>query len=269
VAWRIQATPQGVYSVQLENKAAIVTGGDSGIGHAISLGLAQAGAAVTVNYHRNQAAAETTAQAIRQLGGKVQLVHGDVSQVADIQKLVDQTVAAFGRLDIMVNNAGMETRTTLLDTTEHQFDLVIGVDLKSAFFGAQCAAKQMIKQGGSGHIINISSVHEDWPMPGNIAYCCAKGGVRMLTRTAGVELGPHGIRVVNVGPGAVDTPIDAATLADPAEKAKLNAAIPLGHVAEPEEIANLVVWLASDQASYATATTYFMDGGIMQGSVGL
>ena len=169
----------------------------------------------------------------------------------------------------MVNNAGMETRTSLLDTSERQFDLVIGVDLKSAFFGTQLAARQMIKQGGGGHIINISSVHEEWPMPGNIAYCCAKGGVRMLTRTAGVELGPHGITVVNVGPGAVDTPIDAATLADPAQKARLDAAIPRGRVAEPAEIANLVVWLASDQASYGTATTYFVDGGIMQGSVGL
>ena len=106
-------------------------------------------------------------------------------------------------------------------------------------------------------------------MPGNIAYCCAKGGIRMLTRTAGVELAPHHILVVNVGPGAVNTPIDAATLADPTQAARLDAAIPLGRVAEPSEIANLVVWLASDQASYATATTFFVDGGIMQGSVGL
>ncbi len=253
----------------LENKVAIVTGGDSGIGHAICYALAEAGAAVTINYHRNQAAAEATLQHIRQVGGKAQIVQGDVSNVADIQALVDKTVQAFGRLDVMVNNAGMETRTTLLETTERQFDLVIGVDLKSAFFGAQCAARQMIRQGGGGHIINISSVHEEWPMPGNIAYCCAKGGVRMLTRTAGVELGPHGITVVNVGPGAVDTPIDAATLADPAQKARLDAAIPIGRVAKPAEIADLVVWLASSQASYATATTYFVDGGIMQGSVGL
>lgn len=253
----------------LANKVAIVTGGDSGIGHAICVGLAQAGAAVTINYHRNQAAAETTLQQIQAEGGKAQVVQGDVSNLQDIQTLVDKTVQAFGRLDVMVNNAGMETRTALLDTTERQFDLVISIDLKSAFFGTQLAARQMIKQGGGGHIINISSVHEDWPMPGNIAYCCAKGGVRMLTRTAGVELGPHGITVVNVGPGAVDTPIDAATLADPAQKAKLDAAIPRGRVAEPAEIANLVAWLASDQASYGTATTYFIDGGIMQNSVGL
>lgn len=255
--------------MMLANKVAIVTGGDSGIGHAISVGLASEGAAVTINYHRDQAAAEETLRHIQQAGGKGQVIQANVANPADIQKLVDQTVQAFGRLDVMVNNAGMETRTSLLDTTERQFDLVIGVDLKSAFFGTQMAARQMIKQGSGGHIINISSVHEDWPMPGNIAYCCAKGGVRMLTRTAGVELGPKGITVVNVGPGAVDTPIDAKTLADPAQKAKLDAAIPIGHVAEPNEIANLVVWLASDQARYGTATTYFIDGGIMQGSVGL
>lgn len=253
----------------LDNKVAIVTGGDSGIGHAISFGLAQEGAAVTINYHRNQAAAEETLRQIQQAGGKGQLVKGDVSNLEDLQALVDNTVQVFGRLDVMVNNAGMETRTSLLDTSEHQFDLVIGVDLKSAFFGTQYAARQMIKQGGGGHIINISSVHEDWPMPGNIAYCCAKGGIRMLARTAGVELGPHGITVVNVGPGAVDTPIDAATLADPAQKVRLDSAIPIGRIAKPAEIANLVVWLASNQASYGTATTYFIDGGIMEGSVGL
>jgi glucose 1-dehydrogenase len=255
--------------MSLANKVAIVTGGDSGIGHAISVALAGAGASVTINYHHNQAAAEATLQAITQAGGKGQTVQGDVASVADIQNLVDATVKAFGRLDVMVNNAGMETRTSLLDTSEQQFDLVMAVDLKSAFFGTQIAARRMIQQGGGGRIINISSVHEDWPMPGNIAYCCSKGGMRMLTRTAGVELAPHGILVVNIGPGAVDTPIDAATLADPAQKARLEASIPLGRVAQPTEIANLVAWLASDQAGYATATTYFVDGGIMQGSVGL
>ncbi len=253
----------------LENKVAIVTGGDSGIGHAISVVLAQAGAMVTINYHRDSVAAEATLQQIKEAGGKAQVIQGDVSRPEDIQALVDMTVRTFGRLDVMINNAGMETRASLLETTEQQFDTVIGVDLKSAFFGTQIAARQMIRQGGGGHIINMSSVHEDWPMPGNIAYCCAKGGMRMLTRTAGVELGPHGIFVVNVGPGAVDTPIDAATLADPTQKARLDAAIPRGRVAQPAEIANLVAWLSSDQASYTTATTYFIDGGIMHGSVGL
>jgi glucose 1-dehydrogenase len=255
--------------MSLENKAAIVTGSDSGIGRAIALELARQGASVTINYHKNEDAANATKKEIEDGGGRAQVIQADVSNLADIQRLVDGTVAAFGRLDILVNNAGMETRTSTLDTTEHQFDMVIAIDLKSAFFGVQLAAKQMIKQGGGGRIINISSIHEDWPMPGNSPYCAAKGGVRMLTRTAGVELAPHGITVVGVAPGAVHTPIDEVTLADPAQKAKLESAIPLGRVAEPAEIANLVAFLASDGASYGTATTYTVDGGMMQASVGL
>lgn len=255
--------------MSLSGKVAIVTGGDSGIGHAISLELGRQGASVTVNYHKDQASADATVKAIQDAGGTAQAVQGDVSSVADLQNLVDQTVSAFGRLDVMVNNAGMETRTSTLETTERQFDLVIGVDLKSAFFGVQLAAKQMIAQGDGGRIINISSIHEDWPMPGNAPYCAAKGGVRMLTRTAGVELAPHGITVVGVAPGAVHTPIDAETLADPVQRAKLEGAIPLGRVAKPEEIAHVVAFLASDRASYGTAATYVVDGGMMQASVGL
>src|SRR5262245_29029835 len=134
----------------LENKVAIVTGGDSGIGHAISLELGAQGASVTVNYHKDEASAKATVDAIVAAGGKAQAVQGDVSSVADLQNLVDSAVKAYGRLDVMVNNAGMETRTSTLDTTERQFDMVIGVDLKSAFFGVQLAAKQMIKQGSGG-----------------------------------------------------------------------------------------------------------------------
>jgi glucose 1-dehydrogenase len=146
---------------------------------------------------------------------------------------------------------------------------VLSINLKSAFFGTQIAARQMIRQGGGGRIINITSVHEDWPMPGNTAYCLAKGGMRMLTRTAGVELAPHGVLVVGVGPGAVATPINLSTMADPALLSKLDGAIPLGRMAQPEEIANVVAFLASDGASYLTATTIFADGGMMQASVGL
>ena len=175
----------------------------------------------------------------------------------------------FGRLDIMVNNAGIETRTSVLDTTEDQYERVMDINLKSAFFGTQIAAKQMIAQGGGGRIINMSSVHEDWPMPGNTAYCLSKGGMRMLTRTAGVELGPHGVQVVGVGPGAVATPINTSTMDDPAKMKTLDAAIPLGRMAEPEEIACVVAFLADEGASYLTATTVFADGGIMHSSPGL
>ena len=140
----------------------------------------------------------------------------------------------------------------------------MAVNLKSAFFGTQLAAKQMVAQGGGGRIINISSVHEDWPMPGNIAYCVSKGGMRMLTRTAGVTLAPHGISVVGVGPGAVATPINASTEEDPVKLKKLREAIPMGRMAKPREIAEVVAFLADDAPSYMTATTVIVDGGIMR-----
>jgi glucose 1-dehydrogenase len=208
-------------------------------------------------------------QQIAKLGSQSIGVAADVSKLADLQKLIDAAMSRFGRVDILVNNAGIETRTSVLDTTEAQYEAVMRVNLKSAFFATQIAARQMIKQGGGGRIINITSVHEDWPMPGNTAYCLAKGGMRMLTRTAGLELAKHNILVVGVGPGAVDTPINLSTMNDPAKLAALNAAIPLGRMARPSEIASVVAFLAGDGASYLTATTIFADGGIMQGSVGL
>jgi len=255
--------------MSLKGKVAIVTGGNSGIGKAIALGLATAGANIVIDYVVQPEATEALEKQIASLGDQSIGVDADVSRVDDLQKLIDAAVAKFGRLDIMVNNAGVETRTSVLDTTEAQYEKVLSINLKSAFFGTQIAAKQMIKQGGGGRIINITSVHEDWPMPGNTAYCLAKGGMRMLTRTAGVELAPHGVLVVGVGPGAVATPINLSTMHDPALLKKLNAAIPLGRMAQPEEIANVVVFLAGDGASYLTATTIFADGGIMQSSVGL
>ena len=148
----------------------------------------------------------------------------NVSQILDLRRLIETAVAKLGRVAIMVNNAGVEARTSVLDTTEAQYDKVLGINLKSAFFGTQLAAKQMIKQGNGGRIINITSVHEDWPMPGNTAYYVSKGGMRMLTRTAGVELAPHNILVVGVGPGAIAIPINLSTMTDPAFLGKLNSA---------------------------------------------
>jgi len=255
--------------MSLNNKTAIVTGGNSGIGQAIVLELARQGARGVIDYLFHPEATEALEQQIAKLGSQAIGVKADVSKLADLQKLVDAAVSKFGRLDIMVNNAGIETRTSVLDTTEAQYDGVMAINLKSAFFGTQIAAKQMVKQGSGGRIINITSVHEDWPMPGNTAYCLAKGGMRMLTRTAGVELAPHNILVVGVGPGAVATPINLSTMNDPAKLAQLDAAIPLRRMARPEEIASVVGFLAGDGASYITATTVFTDGGIMQNSVAL
>jgi glucose 1-dehydrogenase len=255
--------------MSLKGKVAIVTGGNSGIGKAIAVALARQGANLVIDYISHPEATEVLEQQIIALGDQAIGVDADVSKVADLQNLVNTAVKKFGRLDIMVNNAGVETRTSVLDTTEAQYDKVLQINLKSAFFGTQLAARQMIKQGGGGRIINITSVHEDWPMPGNTAYCLSKGGVRMLTRTAGVELAPHQIMVVGVGPGAVATPINLSTMKDPALMKKLDAAIPLGRMARPEEIASVVAFLAGDGASYITATTIFADGGIMHSSPGL
>src|SRR6476619_2371310 len=253
----------------LEGKVAIVTGGNSGIGKSIVLALAAEGANIVIDYVANEQATEDLERQVAALGDKSIGVDADVSKVADLNRLIAAAVEAFGRVDIMVNNAGVETRTSILDTTEQQYEKVLDINLKSAFFGTQLAAKQMIAQGGGGRIINITSVHADWPMPGNTPYCLYKGGVRMLTRTAGVELGPHGITVVGVGPGAVATPINRSTMDDPAKMKTLDAAIPLGRMADPSEIGSVVAFLAGDGASYITATTIFADGGIMQGSPGL
>jgi glucose 1-dehydrogenase len=253
----------------LEGKVAIVTGGNSGIGKAIVLALAGAGANVVIDYVADEAATEELVKQLEGMGRKSIGVNADVSKVADLQRLVDSAVEQFGRLDIMVNNAGIETRTSVLDTTEAQYEKVLDINLKSAFFGTQLAAKQMIAQGGGGRIINISSVHEDWPMPGNAAYCLSKGGMRMLTRQAGQELGPHEIRVVGVGPGAVATPINTSTINDPEKMKTLNTAIPLGRMAQPEEIGSVVAFLAGDGASYVNGTTIFADGGLMHSSPGL
>ncbi|MGZ8661813.1 MAG: SDR family NAD(P)-dependent oxidoreductase, partial [Actinomycetota bacterium] len=201
--------------MSLKGKVAIVTGGNSGIGKSIVLALAREGADLVIDYVARPDATEDLVRQVEALAARAIGVDADVSEVDDLRNLVDTTVKTFGRVDIMVNNAGVETRTSVLDTTEEQYELVLRVNLKSAFFATQLAARQMIAQGDGGRIINISSIHEDWPMPGNTAYCLSKGGMRMLTRTAGVELAPHGITVVGVGPGAVDTPINRSTEADP------------------------------------------------------
>ena len=255
--------------MSLKNKVAIVTGANSGIGLAVAVELARQGANIVIDFVSHPEAADALEKQIIALGDQAISIKADVSKVADLQTLVDTAVQKFGHLDIMVNNAGVETRTSVLETTEEQYEKVLAINLKSAFFGTQLAAKQMIKQGGGGRIINITSVHEDWPMPGNTAYCLSKGGMRMLTRTAGVELAPHNILVVGVGPGAVATPINLSTMNDPVLLKKLDAAIPLGRMAKPEEIGSVVAFLAGEGASYVTATTIFTDGGLMQGSPGL
>jgi glucose 1-dehydrogenase len=249
--------------MQLQGKVAVVTGGSLGIGAGIARRLAAEGAAVTLDYFSHRDAADAVATDIFRAGGKALVVQADVSQVADVQRLVAQAVSQFGRLDILINNAGVEQPTPFENVTEQQWDHQLAVDLKGVFFAAQAAWRQFVAQGGGGVIINVSSVHEELPMVGNSVYCAAKGGLRMLTRTLASEVARHNVRMVNIGPGAINTPINAATLDDPQKKAALINEIPLRRVGTPDDIANAVVWLASDQASYITGTTLFVDGGLM------
>ena len=253
----------------LTGKTVAVTGGNTGIGKAIVLAAAAEGANVVVDYLMHPEYTAQVVAAAEDAGGCAVGVEADVSKVPELERVIATAVEEFGRLDVLVSNAGIESRTGLLDTTEAQFDSLIDVNLKSAFFGAQLAARQFVDQRSGGLVITISSTHEDWPMPGNIAYCVSKGGVKMLTRTAGVELGPMGVRFVNIAPGAVSTPINALTENDPVQLARLTDTIPLGRLAQADEIAQLAVFLASDQASYISATTVTVDGGLSQWSVGL
>lgn len=248
--------------MQLDQKVAIVTGSDSGIGRAIAIQFAQEGAAVVINYAHAQDKAEQVREIIERNNGKVLVIQADVSQYQQAMGLIQQTVEHFNRLDIMVNNAGMEIHNAFLDVTEEQWDRVLSVDLKGAFFCAQAAAREMVKRKTAGRIINISSVHEDLAMPRNAPYCCAKGGIRMMTRTICLELAPYNITVNNIAPGAIDTPIDADVKADPEKMGALLKEIPQHRMGQPEEVAKLALFLASDAAAYVTGSTYIIDGGL-------
>jgi glucose 1-dehydrogenase len=252
--------------VRLENKVAIVTGAGTGIGKAIAERFAQEGAAVVIDYVGKPDNAAQVVQQIEGAGGKALAVEADVSQQEQVQNLIEQTVQKFGRLDILVNNAGVETKIPFLELPLEVWSRTIAIDLTGPFLCAQAAAKRMVQQGGAGRIINISSVHEDMPMPTNAAYCAAKGGLRMFMRTICVELAPHGITVNNIGPGAIDTPMDAPLKAHPEMMKALLAEIPVGRMGKPEEIAGLATYLASDEAGYVTGSTYFIDGGMLRQS---
>jgi len=250
--------------MRLQGKVAIVTGAATGIGKAIAVRFAQEGVAVTIDYVGHTGPAGEVVGAIEHAGGRALAINADISNEDDVRHLVDQTISKWGRLDILVNNAGVEEKHPFLDVPLALWKKTIAIDLTGPWLCTQAAARQMIKQGESGRIINISSVHEDMPMPTNAAYCAAKGGLRMLMRTLAVELGPHQITVNNIGPGAIDTPMDASLKAQPELMKILLGEIPLGRMGKPEDVAGLAVYLASDEASYVTGSTYFIDGGMLR-----
>jgi glucose 1-dehydrogenase len=250
--------------MRLENKVAIVTGSATGIGEAIAIRFAREGAAVVVDYVGKPDAPSGVEKAITSFGGKTISVEADVSDPKQVETLIEATVKAFGRLDIVVNNAGIEKKAAFVDYPLDELHKILAVNLVGPFLVSQAAARQMIKQGQGGRLINISSVHEDLPMPTNAAYCVSKGGLRMLTRTIAVELAKDKITVNNIGPGAVYTPIDADVEAQPEMEKSLMSEIPLNRWGKPEEIASLAVFLASDESAYITGSTYFIDGGMLR-----
>jgi glucose 1-dehydrogenase len=250
--------------VQLENKVAIVTGSSSGIGKGIALAFGEEGAAVTADYRSHPDEAKDVVERIEDAGGKAVSVQADITRPEDVANLVRRAVEEFGRLDIMVNNAGIEHKMPFLETPLEVWNKVVAVNLTGPWLGCQEAAKLLVSQGGSGRIINISSVHEDLPMPTNSPYCAAKGGLRMLTRTIAVELAPYGITVNNIASGAVETPMDMPLKEHPEQMQKLLSEIPLRRMGKPEEIAALAVYLASDASAYVTGSTFFIDGGMIR-----
>lgn len=260
-----EAPAEGLRQVEhryLEGRRALVTGGDSGIGQEVCLELAAHGAAVAINYVGAADEATRMVGRIEGAGGKAIAVAMDVSQEGDVQRAFAEAKEAFGGVDLLVNNAGLEHPYALLDMPLDAWRKVIDVNLTGSFLCAREAARMMVDGGHTGTIVNMSSVHEQIPWEHFSHYCASKGGMKLFTQSIAKELAPSGIRVVSVAPGAIDTPINKDVLADPKASALVKAEIPLGRWGHVNDVARAVAWLASDHASYVTGATLFVDGGM-------
>ncbi len=252
---------------RLNGKVVAVTGGSQGIGLAIAQRFAQEGADISFCYRSNKPGADAVVENIQKLGRKAAGFQCDVGSVSEGQKFIADTVAQFGRIDVLVNNAGLERNADFWNVTEADYDAVLNVNLKGLFFITQAFVKhRMAAPAGDkkpgGKIINISSVHEELPFPHFASYCASKGGVKMLTRNLSIELAPLGITINSIAPGAIETPVNTKLLNDPAKLGALLENIPLKRLGKPEDVASMAVFLASDESSYATGTTFFIDGGL-------
>lgn len=251
--------------MRLRDKVALITGASSGIGKAIATSFASEGAHVAVNYRPGGSTDAQAAQAeadgfpTSSIG-----VGADVSNREAVQAMFDEVIAQFGRIDIVVNNAGIEIKKPFLEATDEEWNKVLGINLFGSFVVSQIAARQMVKQGDGGKLIYISSVHEDIPFPEYTAYCASKGAIRMMMRNLAMELAPHKINVNNIAPGAIATPINQAVLQDPEARKNAISEIPWGRFGRPEEVANVAVFLASAESEYVTGSTYYVDGGLTQ-----
>jgi glucose 1-dehydrogenase len=248
----------------LSNKIAIITGSGQGIGQGIAERFARDGAKVVVDYIGDPAGAQQTLKAIEAAGSQGVIVDADITKAEDRQKLIETAVSSFGAVDILVNNAGMEKRADFWEVAEADYDKVMGVNLKGPFFLTQVFVNKLRELKRKGNIVNISSVHEDMVFPGFSTYCLSKGALRMFTRDLAVELGPLGITINNVAPGAIETPINKNLMANKTEMSALIKNIPLGRMGSVNDVASLVSFLASDDAAYITGSTYVVDGGLLR-----
>jgi NAD(P)-dependent dehydrogenase (short-subunit alcohol dehydrogenase family) len=243
----------------LAGKVALVTGAGRGIGRCIALQLAAAGCHVAINYYVEPERAEQTVGELTGLGVEASAIYGDVGSRADVASMIDAAISRFGRLDVLVNNAGTQTWTPFLEVTDDEWDLVIRTNLKGSFLCTQAAARFM-KDHGGGAVVNIGSGSNKTPFPGLVAYTASRGGIEMLTKVAAVELAAHGIRVNCVAPGAID--VERTRLEREDYAGHFGAITPLGRVGQPEDVAHTVLFLASDAAAFITGQTIWVDGGL-------
>jgi len=256
-------------SYSLENQVALVTGGDSGIGKGVASQLAKAGAKVVINHVDAHEVAQLTVDEIKAAGGEAYAIHADVSKEDEVQAMFAEMFKQYGTIDILVNNAGLQRDSKFVDMSLEQWNTVISINLTGQFLCAREAAKEFIRRGvvqdrsrAAGKIICMSSVHEVIPWGGHVNYAASKGGIMMLMKSMAQELAPHKIRVMSIGPGAIETHINQAAWSTPEALQKLLTLIPYNRVGVTEDIGKLAAWLASDEADYITGTTIFMDGGM-------
>ncbi|MCH3904275.1 MAG: glucose-1-dehydrogenase [Lactobacillus sp.] len=247
---------------ELKNRVAVVTGGSKGIGTAIATRFGQEGMKVVINYHSDQAGAEAAAQAVKDAGGEAAIVQADISDEAGAQKLLQTALDNFGDLDVWVNNAGMENQVATKDMTLENWQRVLNVNLTGVFLGTKVALNYFTSHDKPGNIINMSSVHEQIPWPTFAHYAASKGGVKLFTQTVAMEYAKQKIRVNAIGPGAINTPINAKKFADPEQLKTTTDMVPMGRIGEPSEVGAAAAWLASDESSYVTGITLFVDGGM-------
>lgn len=261
--------PTAPYHPVLTGQPALVTGANSGIGKAVALGLARAGADVVVNYIVEPEAADDVAHQIEAMGRRAIVLKADVSDEAEVEAMYEAAIAHFGTLHIAVSNAGLQRDSAFDEMTLAQWNAVISVNLTGQFLCTRAAAREFKRRGvvadvsqAAGKIICMSSVHQQIPWAGHANYAASKGGVMLLMKSIAQELAPHFIRVNSIAPGAIRTPINTSAWETPQAYADLMTLVPYKRIGEPDDIAQAAVWLASDAADYVTGATIFVDGGM-------